>query len=45
MIDCGEFTQQQAEVLFNGTDTKTMSMFMKLRAQEEIRHIKVLSTT
>jgi hypothetical protein len=39
------FTQEQAEVLFNGANTKTLSMFMKLRAQEELQYIKVLSAT
>lgn len=41
-IDRGEFTSDQAEILFNGVDSKTMSMFMKLRAQEELQYIKVL---
>jgi hypothetical protein len=39
------FTQEQAEVLFNGANAKTLSMFMKLRAQEGLQYIKVLSTT
>jgi hypothetical protein len=41
-IDKGEITPEQSSLLFSAADTKTLNMFLKLRAQEEVEYIKVL---
>jgi hypothetical protein len=45
IVDRGEISEEQKKLLYEGTDTKTISLFMKLRAQEELEYVKVLSTT
>jgi hypothetical protein len=38
----GQISEQESKLIFNGSNSKITSYFMKLRAQEEIEYIKVL---